>query len=88
MNIEIDINDKKIKLLLKEGNRIIDSIFWKEDRNLSQKLLVEIDNLLTKNRLDSSDIKKMEVKTGISEKFTTVRIAKVVANTFNFFNKK
>jgi tRNA A37 threonylcarbamoyladenosine modification protein TsaB len=87
MNIIINIDDREIKIILKDKNEIIDEFSWEEDQNLSQRLLVEIDNLLSKNKLKPSEIKKMQVETGIPDKFTTVRIAKVVAKTFNFFNE-
>lgn len=86
MNIEIKIDDNEIRIILKKGDNIADEVFWKEDRNLSQRLLAEIDNLLKKNNLNPYDIKKMKVETEIPDKFTTVRIAKTVAKTFNFFS--
>lgn len=88
MNIEINIDDEKIRLILENGDELVDGISWEERNNLSQKLLLEIDNLIKRNRLTPSDISEMSVETSISEKFTTVQIAKVVAKTFNFFNKK
>lgn len=87
MNIYIILEDTKVSLVLKKGKKIADEVFWKEDRNLSQRLLIEIDNLLKKNNLNPQDIKKMKVETEIPDKFTTVRIAKMVAKTFNFLSK-
>ena len=81
--IIIKIEDKKIKLILKNKNKIIDEFFWEEERNLSQRLLVEIDNLLRKNDLTPKNIKEMRVETDIDDKFTTARIAKITAKTFN-----
>ncbi len=86
MEIIIKVKKDEIKLLLQEEQKIIDKFSWREDKNLSQKLLVEIDNLLQKNNLTSVDIAKMKVGTDIDDKFTTVRIAKVVAETFNYVN--
>ncbi len=83
MGITIKIDDNKITLILKKEDSIIDEFSWEEKRDLSQRLLVEIDNLLRKNNLTPADVDKVEVKTGIDEKFTTVRIAKIVAKTFN-----
>lgn len=81
--IVIKIEDKEIVLILKNKHEIIDEFFWEEDRNLSQRLLVEIDSLLQKNNLTPKDISRVKVDTRIDDKFTTVRIAKVVAKTFN-----
>jgi tRNA A37 threonylcarbamoyladenosine modification protein TsaB len=88
MNIEIIVKDKRINLVLRREEEFIDSLFWQEGDNLSQKLVLKIDELIKRNNLTSSEIEKIKVKTNISEKFTTVRIAKVVAKTFNFANKK
>ena len=87
MNLIIQIKDKKIGLVLKEDEQFADEFFWEEERNLSQRLLVEIDNLLQRNDLKPKDLSEVKVKTNIDDKFTTVRIAKVVANTFNKFKK-
>ncbi len=85
--IIIKIEDKKIGLVLKENGDFVDEFFWEEEQNLSQRLLVEIDSLLRKNDLKPKDLSEVKVKTNIDDKFTTVRIAKVVANTFNKFKK-
>ena len=88
MNIVIKIENKKIGLALKEGGKSVDEFFWEEEQNLSQRLLVEIDSLLQKNNLKPKDLSEVKVKTNIDDKFTTVRIAKVVANTFNKLKKQ
>lgn len=88
MKIVIEIKDDNIKLILKDSENVVDESSWKEEQNLSKKLLPEIDKLIKNNKLETSDIDNVEVDTGISEKFTTVRIAKIVAKTFNFVNKK
>ncbi len=85
MKIIIKIDGSKITLILKKGEVKVDNFSWEEKQNLSQRLLVEIDNLLRKNSLTPEDVENVKVKTDIDEKFTTVRIAKVVANTFNNF---
>jgi len=81
--IIIKIKKKEIMLVLKNKNKIIDKASWQDDRNLSQSLLVEIDKLLQKNYLTAKDIADVRVDTKIDDKFTTVRIAKIVAKTFN-----
>lgn len=84
MNIVLEIKENEINLLLKDKKKVIDEIGWKERLDLSEKLLVVIDELLVKNNLKTKDIDKMVVKSDISDNFTTVRIAKTVAETFNF----
>lgn len=83
MKIIINIKDDEVKLTLIKNRETVDEETWQDKKNLSQKLLVKIDKLLQKNNLSPSDIKKTCVKTKISDKFTTVRIAKTVAKTFN-----
>ncbi len=83
MKITIKIENKKIALVLKSEKDVIDKFSWEEDRNLSQRLLVEIDNLLQKNKLTAKDVEKVKVETDIDDKFTSIRIAKIVAKTFN-----
>ncbi|EKE21888.1 MAG: hypothetical protein ACD_7C00096G0005 [uncultured bacterium] len=84
MHIILEIKEDRINLLLKDKNKIVDEISWKERLDLSEKLLFVIDKLLVKNNLKSSDMSKMIVKSVISDNLTTVRIAKIVAKTFNF----
>lgn len=84
MNIVLEIKENEISLILKDKKKVIDAINWQERLDLSEKLLVVIDKLLIKNNLKTKDINKMIVKNDISNDLTTVRIAKIVAETFNF----
>ena len=83
MNITIKIEDKNIEIILKNKNDFVDKISWEEDQNLSQTLLMKIDDLLQKNNLTPKDVEKVKVETDIDDKFTSIRIAKIVAKTFN-----
>jgi tRNA A37 threonylcarbamoyladenosine modification protein TsaB len=84
MNIlEIKIKDNNIALVLEKDGRVLDNFKWKEENNLSQKLLEEIDNLLKKNNLSAEDV-KLEVDSDMSERFTTHRIAEAIKNAWNF----
>jgi hypothetical protein len=85
MNIILEIKENEISLLLKDKKRVVDEISWKERLDLSEKLLVIVDKILSKNKLKTQDIDKMVVKSDISDNLTTVRIAKTVAETFNFY---
>lgn len=80
--------DTKVELLLKNKKNVLDSYKFEEEYQLSEKLLPNIDKLLKKNKLKTSDIKKMTVKSDIGDNFTTYRIAKAVADAFNYANKK
>lgn len=84
MNIVLEIKENKAILSLKDKKILIDELSWSGNLNLSEKLLSEIDSLLIKNNLKSSDIEKIMVKSNISDNLTTIRIAEIVAKTFNF----
>jgi tRNA A37 threonylcarbamoyladenosine modification protein TsaB len=84
MILELHLTKNKATLYLKDGKNILDKTSWVENNNLSQKLLLEIDKIIRKNKLKKKDIKKMEVKSDIPVGYTTTRIARTVAKTYNF----
>ena len=86
MIIEINILDKQITLLLRDKKNIVDSFNFPEERQLSEKLLPSIDAMLKKNKLKPADIKKMTVKSDLGDNFTTYRLAKTVADAWNYGN--
>ncbi len=84
MMLEIHLKKGKNILYLINGKKIISRSVWVEKNNMSQKLLPEIDKIIKKNKLKSSDVKRMKVKSDIPAGFTTTRIAKAVAKTFDY----
>jgi hypothetical protein len=74
-------------LLEKEG-KIIGKLDFAEERDLSEKLLRSIDALLKENKVNQKHIEKIELQSDIGEPYTTYRIAKMVAETFNWSVKK
>jgi tRNA A37 threonylcarbamoyladenosine modification protein TsaB len=84
MKLELYLTQEKATLYLKDGKKIIDRMEWPEKNNLSQKLLLEVDRIIRKNRLKKKDIKKIEIKSDIPVGYTTTRIAETVAKTYNF----
>jgi tRNA A37 threonylcarbamoyladenosine modification protein TsaB len=87
MIIEISINNGVITLFLKKKKKVIDSLVFPEERQLSEKLLPEIDRLIKENKLKAEDIEKITVKSDLGDNFTTCRIAKTVASTWNWAMK-
>ncbi|HDZ85833.1 MAG TPA: hypothetical protein ENH35_04795 [Candidatus Moranbacteria bacterium] len=77
---------EKITLQLKDNKKVIGSSLWNDENNLSEKLLPEIDKLIRKNKINKENI-KLTVKTDIPAGYTTTRIAKSVANAWNYANK-
>ena len=84
MQIIITIKEKKVQILLKEGEKEQDSLEIVEEHALSQRLLPEIDRLLKRNNLRPQDVAVMQVESDQGEAFTTTRIAKTVAQAWNF----
>jgi hypothetical protein len=88
MKLEIILENQKITLRLLENSKIVDAISWPEDSNLSKKLLLNIEKILKKNRLGKNDLKSVKVINKTEHNITTFRIAKSVADTYNFSLKK
>jgi len=84
MIIEIKIENKQITLLLKDQKVIVDSLDFPEERQLSEKLLPSIDLMLKKNKLKAADVEKITVKSDLGDNFTTTRLAKTVAEAWNY----
>jgi len=87
MDIEIKIENKVVEVSIMEKRTVLDKIIISEEHRLSEDLLPTIDKLLKKNKLAPKDITKMTLKSDIGENFTTYRIAKAVADAFNWANK-
>jgi hypothetical protein len=83
MKIIIEIKNRKIKISLWEKGREKDFLDISDEYKLSEDLLPAIDELLKKNKLIAKDIKKVEVETDQDDNFTTTRLAKTVAETWN-----
>lgn len=84
MKLQINIKDNNILLVLGAGTKEkIDKISFPNEHNLTEKLLVLIDNLVKRNKLEINDIENVKVKSDMSDSFTTARIAKVTANIIN-----
>lgn len=88
MEIIITIKDKKVSIILLERKVEKDALKIVEEHSLSQKLLPSIDKLLKRNNLTAKDIKKMRVASDQDNTFTTTRIAKTVAEAWNFSHIK
>jgi len=87
MKIEIKIKNNIVSIFLKKENDILDEVVFPEERNLAEKLLPSIDKLLKKNRLGPKDIESMGLEADMDDSYTTFRIAKSVADTFNWAHK-
>lgn len=83
MIITLKIEDGVTRIILMEGDKERDFIRITEERSLAERLLPEIDALLSRNGLEPSGIKEVEVVSNQADSFTTTRIARAVANAWN-----
>jgi hypothetical protein len=84
MELIINIKDRKIKIILQKDKDVLDEIKFDEEYNLSEKLLPSVDEILKKNNLKTENISEMKVESDLDDSFTTYRIAKSVADSFNW----
>ncbi len=78
--MDIVIQYPNVSISLREKNRKIDFMKWKDKNDMSVKLLAAIDILLKKNRLGIVDLTKVNVVSDC-QSYTSTRIAKAVAKT-------
>lgn len=84
MLIEITIKDKNVKVSLKEGEIVRSEVIFAEERALGEKILPAVDKMLKENQLGVTDVEKVLVFSDQSDSFTTTRIAKTFANSWNW----
>lgn len=72
------------ELFLKRGDDVLSSKTWPEARDMGRQLFEAIRALLNENGLKSGDIKDFQVKTGVSDNFTSVKIAETVAKVYTW----
>lgn len=78
------LKNTHVELVLQKGKRALGIHKFPDEYHLSEELLPEIDRLIRKNKLTPLDIKKITVQSDLGENFTTCRIAKAVANAWNW----
>ncbi|MFA4817662.1 MAG: hypothetical protein WC608_02950 [Parcubacteria group bacterium] len=87
MQIVIKIENRTVELVLQKSKKVLDTHKFLDEYHLSEELLPEMDRLIKRNKLMPLDIKKITVKSDLGENFTTCRIAKAVANAWNWKSK-
>ena len=83
MNLIINLDGNNIKLTLKNGSKIVDSLEWVGEYSLSEQLLPKIDELLKKNKIDKKEITKVVPKISKISGVTSSRIVQTVAKAWN-----
>ncbi|MBD3300147.1 MAG: hypothetical protein GF347_02235 [Candidatus Moranbacteria bacterium] len=84
MILLIEIKDSLVELKLKEGEKTVDSLGWRDDRSLSEKLLPKIDELLKRNNLQVKDLEEARHKINLDETYSTYRITEATVKTLNY----
>lgn len=70
--------------LLDDKGRKLDFVSWKDERNLMERLLPGIKELLEKNNLQIGDIHDFDYDIDVPESYSTYRIGKAVMETLRF----
>ncbi|MBD3245180.1 MAG: hypothetical protein GF335_04265 [Candidatus Moranbacteria bacterium] len=86
MNLKITIKNQQISLFLTKAqkNEIVAKHNWRDKKDLSTRLLAEIDRLLKKYDLKPTDLKKVEYFCNMEESYSTYRIGKSVSDCLNY----
>ena len=82
MNLIIFLDGNKITLTLKNNSKVVDSSEWLGEYSLSEQLIPKIDELLRKNNIDKSEIKKVIPKISQTSGVTSSRIVQTVAKAW------
>lgn len=69
--------------LLRDGE-IVAEKSWSESRDLGRQLFQGIETLLSENNLNPEDVTDFRLETGISDNFTSVKIAETVAKVYTW----
>lgn len=82
--IIIQIDHPLVKLTLCKKGKRIDEMEWEEENNLSQKLLLKIDELLKRNDLERENLEEIKTESSHSS-YSASRIASITAKVSNFY---
>jgi tRNA A37 threonylcarbamoyladenosine modification protein TsaB len=80
----LKVEKEKSRLALFDDEREIAAKEWPESRDMGRQLFQTIDVLLSERGLKPGDVDHFEVDTDVSDNFTSVKIANIVARTYEF----
>lgn len=83
MFLEIILEKSTVKLLLKNEDKIIAESGWEGDLSLSERLLVEIGNLLESSGFSKEQVNKAIAIYDEESSVTSARIVQTVADAWN-----
>ena len=87
MNLIINLDGNNIKLIIKNGKKIVGQSSWSDEYSLSEQLLPKIDALLKKSNISKRDITKIIPKISKTSGVTSSRIVQTVAKAWNIGQK-
>jgi hypothetical protein len=76
-----------LRLRLLRGKKILDTVDFGFDKNLDTVLLVSIDNLLKRNKIDIPSLKTIEVASDIDKNSSLYKIVKTWIAAVNTIKK-
>lgn len=83
-SFELFVGKEASRLSLKKSGRELASRQWNEGRDMGRQLFESIDDILRERGLAPEDVGSFDVRTDVSDAFTSVKIAQTVAKTYCF----
>jgi tRNA A37 threonylcarbamoyladenosine modification protein TsaB len=80
----LEVSEDRSTLSLREGGRTLGTKTWPERRDMSERLLAAIAEILEKTGLSPEAVTGFTVESDTRETFTSRRIAEVVARVYTF----
>lgn len=85
MKLKIEIKNKTVLISLFEKNKTLDKLVFKEDHDLSDILLLNVDKLLKRNKIMPADIQNAAFISDLKDSFTAHRIVESAIDTFGWY---
>jgi len=79
--LTLTLTTTRLTLSLLKDESTIDARCWRDEKNISEKLLPMVDDLLAVHRLFPKDIEAFHVASDLPAHYTAVQIAQSVART-------
>lgn len=81
---ELHVGKESSRLvLLGDGEEAV-SREWPETRDMGRRLFEAIDGLVAEAGIGPADVRSFDVRTDVSDAFTSVKIARTVADSYRF----
>lgn len=72
------------RLELRKGEEVVVLKEWQESRDMGRQLFSAIQSLLSQKDLEPKEVTGFQVRTDISDNFTSVKIAETVARVYTW----